>query len=231
MRSGILSPGLGIGAGEGKLRMGVNPEQPKYGPPFKPDDSSDSSPPDPDKGKDLWSLVPEVAVPAPWNGQPGPPSFNEDVSSGDDQDSDQPKYIPECPPFHVDLGSLRNGMASMIGTIQAIVPDYEHLKGMVRQSIDNEIYGQHAIVYATPNVNPAGGGVSTSDGGSGPSPIQESAQDFAAVVDPAQERALELIANAVELVGQFIALVDKSGQSYGEADRNARFPPPPVRQP
>lgn len=209
--------------------MGVKPEQPKYGPAYHPDGSSGSSdpPPDPDKGKDLWSFVPEVAVPAPWNGQPGPPSFNDAQSSDGDHNSEKLKYIPECPPFHVDMGSLRDGMTSMLATVQAIIPEYDDLKAKVRDGIDNDVYGQNATIYATPNANPAGGGAVSESGGSGPSPVQDSARKFAAVINPAQERSLEVIANALEIVGRFIALVDKSGQAYGEADRKARFPAPP----
>jgi hypothetical protein len=60
-----------------------------------------------------------------------------------------------------------------------------------------------------------------------PGPLVKSSRDFADNINPAQEKALAYIANALELTGKFIAGLDTSGIAYSSADRKARFPDPP----
>lgn len=224
--------------------MAKAPESPKYGPPYTPPGSSDSTP-DPDKGKDLWSLVPDLAVPAPWNGQPGPPSFDDDppgdggphgpgdggsVAPDPGGSGDPSDVIPDCPAFHVDLGSLNSGMASILGELQAAIPEYQDLKSAVQSNKDT-VFGQNAIETRTgddPGLASGGGGSGMPAVHTGPSPIQQPARDFAAGINPYQERALEMIANSIEAVGQFVAMVDRSGQAYASGDRKAVFPEAPA---
>jgi hypothetical protein len=40
-------------------------------------------------------------------------------------------------------------------------------------------------------------------------------------------RVLEQIANSCEILGQFTAGLNRAGQSYGQGDRQSRFPDPP----
>jgi hypothetical protein len=60
-----------------------------------------------------------------------------------------------------------------------------------------------------------------------PGPLRENSLAFADGINPAQEKALAYIANALEVAGRFIASLDTSGIAYSSADRKARFPDPP----
>jgi hypothetical protein len=183
---------------------------------------------DPDYGKDLWNLVPQLSVPAPWNGDPGPPSFNNDPPPGDPGSGD-PAVPPVTPvsPISVNLTSLRGSEMNMISEVQSLVADYQALRDDVWATKDT-VFGQNAMVHGTAISNPAGGGAPS--GGNekpSPSPIQGPAHEFANSLNPAQERVLEQIANSIEIVGQFVAGLNKAGQTYGAADRKAKFPEPP----
>ncbi|MFB9835737.1 hypothetical protein [Actinoallomurus acaciae] len=201
--------------------------QPKYGPPYQPPADDGDGPPDPDKGQDFSGEVPNLAVPAPWS-SPGPPSFNEDPPAPPAGAGDPPKDIPDVPGFTVNLASLRGGMNTMLADAQTLVSAYEDLRLGVFGSKDT-VFGQNATV-----TNTTSSAASVVSGGGGnptehvdPSPAAASAVEFAASMNPAQEKVLEFAANAIELVGQFIAGVDRAGQTYAATDRAAMFPPPP----
>lgn len=46
-------------------------------------------------------------------------------------------------------------------------------------------------------------------------------------MNPAMERALLKVGSTIEKLGEYIALLNHSGQIYAEADRKSRFPAPP----
>ncbi|MCO6005342.1 hypothetical protein NE236_10130 [Actinoallomurus purpureus] len=207
---------------------------PKYGPPFQPPKGGNGSS-DPDSGKDFWGDVPDLAVPAPW-GTTGPPSFNDDPSSPAGAGESPPGGIPLTTPISVNLSSLRFAMNSMLSDVKLLVSDYESLKSLVAAQKDT-VFGQNATVTEVGNSLGNAAGQASGGGGSGSgnpqdhtygSQIQPYAQDFAASINPAQEKTLEAIANSLELVGQFIAGVDRAGQTYSHADRLARFPEPRI---
>jgi hypothetical protein len=180
----------------------------------------------PDYGKDLSNLVPHLAVSAPWNGNPGPPSFNDPPPPPQKPGSGDPPPVPPVSPIAANLISLRSGEVNLISETQSLVADYETLRDKVFATKDT-VFGQNAIVHDTAVSNPAGGGAMSGGNSSGPSPIQGPAHEFANSLNPAQERVLEQIANSMEIVGRFIAALNQAGQSYGAADRKARFPEPP----
>jgi hypothetical protein len=122
----------------------------------------------------------------------------------------------------MNMITVRTGLYSIIGELQSAVALYEDLKSFVSANKD-QVFGQHAMV--DPNVTGVENYVP--DGSQDPSEIQGQAQQFADSINPAQEKVLEQIANALEVVGQFVAGVDHAGQSYGQSDRKAMFPPPP----
>jgi hypothetical protein len=197
----------------------VGHSKPKYGPEFKAPEDNGDNPPDPDKGNDFSSEVPHLAVPTPWS-SPGAPSFNEDPPKIP-ADGDPPKDIPDIPFLQVNLASLRGGLNTMIADTQTLVNDYESLRLDVFANKDT-IFGQNAMVEED-----SYGLEYAEASGKWASKIQPQAQEFAASMNPAQEKVLEFAANAIELVGQFIAAVDRAGQTYAAADRAAVFPPPP----
>jgi|tagenome__1003787_1003787.scaffolds.fasta_scaffold20968753_4 hypothetical protein len=201
--------------------------QPKYGPPFEPPAEGGDDSPDPDKGKDFSGEVPHLAVPTPWS-SPGAPSFNEDPPKIPADAGDPPKDIPDISFLQVNLASLRGGLNTMIADTQTLVKSYEDLRLGFFANKDT-VFGQNATVI---NTTHSMAGSWSGGGGSGtqhvdPSPAAAGAAEFAASMNPAQEKALELAANAIELVGQFIAAVDRAGQTYAAVDRAAAFPPPP----
>jgi hypothetical protein len=195
--------------------------QPKYGQPYQP--PKGDGPPDDDKGKDLWGQVPQLAVPAPWNSNP--PSFNEDPPGEQGAAATDP--TPECPPISLSLTSMRSGMSTIISEVTSGVSQYQDLRNAVWNKKDN-VFGQNAIQEDdTPSAASVVSGAPAPQHHEGPSPVQKSAKDFAASINPAQEKVLEQIANALEVVGMFAAGIDRSGQAYGSADRKAKFPEPP----
>jgi len=201
--------------------------QPKYAPPYQRPSGDDDGPPDPDKGKDLWGLVPQLAVPAPWNSNP--PSFNDDPPASPAGGGEPPKDIPPTWEFKVDLGGLRGCMNTLLAQVQPAVNSYQALRDLVFRDKDS-VFGQNATVTTTHEPSAASqvsGGPTQPYNTEDPSPIQNSAREFAASINPAQEKVLQQTANALELVGRFIAGLDRAGQSYGAADRKTEFPEPP----
>jgi hypothetical protein len=205
----------------------VGHSQPKYGPPYQPPADGGDNTPDPDKGKDFSGDVPHLAVPAPWS-SPGAPSFNEDPPAIPAGAGDPPKDIPDIPYFTVNLASLRGGLSTMIADAQALVNAYEDLRLGVFGGKDT-IFGQNATVdeVTTTPGSTANQNVNTYHWDTKASPAAAAAVEFAASMNPAQEKVLEFAANAIELAGQFIAGVDRAGQTYAATDRAAIFPPPP----
>lgn len=202
----------------------TDPINPQYGVPFDPNAGGGGGP-NPDAGKDLSYLVPQLQV--VWGTSPSfnldPP--NKNPSGGDDTSKHD---APPCGPIQVNLSTLRDAEQTMLGASRTVVGDYQALRDKVL-AVKDTVFGQQVTVPPT-----AGSATSTVVGTGvwippdpGPSPIQDTAKKFAAEMNPAQEKALWQIANAIEIAGQYIAAVNRSGQSYGHADRASVFPDPP----
>jgi hypothetical protein len=205
------------------MRDGVtvsDQQQPKYGPAFDPNAGGDGQP-DPDAGKDFGYLVPDLQV--SWS---TPPSFNQDPPDKGGNGEGGGNDVPPCGPFQVHLATLRSAEQRMLGGARTVVGDYKALRSRV-MSVKDTVFGQHAMTE--------GGVVNTGTASQPamqeidpePSPVQDSAKKFASEINPAQEKVLWQIANTVEIVGQYIAAVNRSGQIYGHADRLSVFPDPP----
>jgi hypothetical protein len=205
----------------------TDPIQPKYGPPFDPNSTS-SGGSDSDTGKDLSYLVPDLSV--AW---PAPHSFNEDPpkdangrSSGDSAADD----APSCGDISIDLSTLMSALTSMLGTTRTAVDDFESLRNAFLSTKDT-IYGQEEEPFVGTDAGSGGGSIGTgvSVGTTYNSPVRDPARQFANEINPALEKALFQVGGALEVVGQYIAALDRSGQFYGEADRAAMFPNAPAR--
>jgi phosphoglycerate dehydrogenase-like enzyme len=123
------------------------------------------------------------------------------------------------------MASMRAVLATFVSELQGATASYQELRTAVWSGKDT-VFGQNATI------NPFFAGEGTGlEGANLPeeedSPIRQAAQNFAAQINPLQEKVLEQIANALEVVGQFTAGVDHSGQAYASADRKAKFPAPP----
>lgn len=212
----------------------IEPVVPKYGAPYQPPAEDGDATPDPDKGKDLWPGVSQLAVPDEWVA--GGPSFNDDPVKPDGGSGVDDSPPPDTPPLRMNMASVRGGMATMVGELQALVSSYQALRTLVFDTRDT-VFGQRATT--TVEVTARAGGVikeyyaPTSEEQmfrtrEVRSQINEPATEFAATMNPAQEKTLGQIADAIQAAGQFLAGVDRAGQSYGAADRKSKFPEPPA---
>ncbi|MDH2393569.1 hypothetical protein QCN29_33365 [Streptomyces sp. HNM0663] len=174
---------------------------------------SEPEAPDPDHGKDLGYLVPNVSV--SWGVLPSfnnPPPGSEQQGGGDvDED------VPATPPIRVDLSGVRATEITLISAARTVVDAYQGLREHVL-SVQDDVFGQNdtdlekdPTYYATSAQEV-------------PSQIQPIAREFAASMNPAMERALYFMGTTLELFGEYIALINRTGQTYSEVDRNARFP-------
>lgn len=202
----------------------TKPLTPKYGPAFDPNAQGDSKK-DPDKGKDLSYLVPSERIAPGWS---PPPSYNLDPpnsGSGGGNSGD----APPCGPIRADLSSMRSAETTMLGSARTAIGDYHALRDKV-MSVKDTVFGQQLVDTEPDSYSAAN---QAAEGGPSPydhtekNPMQGPGQKFADSINPAQEKALWQIANALEAVGQYIAAVNTAGQSYGKTDRGAVFPPPP----
>ena len=191
----------------------------------------DEDPIDPDKGDgnedppDLGNTdSPELTV---WDDRPSFDTAPKDIDP--DKGGEEP---PDAPPsskdFSVDLDNLATQIDAMLTTSRSLVTRYENLRTKVLNS--------QATVFGQESTEESNGTFDTSTGSyygedetepDDPSPRQESAKKFAEQMNPAQKKALQHIGGVLELVGEYIALANHSGQVYAEADRNSTFPPPP----
>ena len=165
-----------------------------------------------DKGKDLSDLVPNVSV-----GWGGLPSFNFPPPGASGGGDDNNTEMPTTPPIKVDLGGMRATENSLLSAGRTAVDAYQGLRDNVL-SVKDTVFGQQDTDWvkdATVDQH-----VPTER----PGQIQEMARDFAASMNPVMERALLFLGSTLELYGEYIALLNRTGQTYSEVDRHARFP-------
>ena len=181
----------------------------------------------------LPPFVPAPAPPAPASGGP-------------------PQTINPAEDMRVDLAELRAAEQTMLDAAAPIVDAYNNLRTLF-ESVKDTVFGQQATMTTTTpptSGSVTGGGTdifNTPTTSTGPDPvIQALANAFAngtpaANGQPAQPgindvQAYNLlqIANAMALLGQFIAAMNKAGVAYANADAYSAFPPlgtKPVSQP
>ena len=196
---------------------------PFLAPPFSPPSGDDDAPPDPDNAKNLSYLVPDLHI--AWGTAP---SFNDDPP-GEGGAGAPPKDITVSERFSVNLADMRNVLQEMLTAARPVVDSYETLRKDFESQKDT-VWGQNATqVYNDPVVQSIAESPSTAQTEQR-LPIQDYAHQFARELNPSAEKAMWRFANAMEVVGQFIAALDHAGQTYGFADRHSRFPPPGTKQ-
>lgn len=182
------------------------------------DDSGETGP---DHGADLSNLVPQDKV--AWG---EPPSFNDDPKdSGSGGDTPPQTDVEPSGDLKVDLSSMRTAEKGMLAEARGAVAKYEEVRAKVFATKDS-VFGQGAKEPGRYVWNAASQGSSWQEGGD--NPFAEAGETFAADMNPAQERALLQVGSALEKLGEYIALINHSGQVYGHTDRESRFPPPPT---
>ncbi|GAA0370636.1 hypothetical protein NE235_35560 [Actinoallomurus spadix] len=192
--------------------------------PFDPNDHSDDSAVPPNLGN-TDSPVLKVA----WASRP---SFNTDPTfsqDGGDSAGSPPAPDGDAKDFSVNFGKLGDGVNKMLTTAGGLVTQYENLRSHVLSS-EGTVFGQTSTVTAASDTYDAGSHTWTHhDNTTGPTVFAKPAQEFAAQMNPAQEKTLQAIGAALELFGEYIALVNHSGQVYAAADRHSLFPAPPTK--
>ncbi|GAB2799976.1 hypothetical protein GCM10027176_00030 [Actinoallomurus bryophytorum] len=136
-----------------------------------------------------------------------------------------PGSEPDAEDFSINLQRVGTQVDSMLGVSRELVTEYETLRAKVLGS-ESTVFGQNTHARAQTYQ-----GYTTFDSGYSdqPSGWVAPAKDFAAKMNPAQEKTLQSIGAALELVGEYIALVNHSGQIYAQADRSSYFPDPPPK--
>ncbi|WP_327365078.1 hypothetical protein [Streptomyces sp. NBC_01217] len=184
---------------------------------------------DPDAGKDLGNTVPTMSV-----GWDTPPSFN--VDPGGQTGGQSASDVVDSGPIRFDAGTVRATENTLLAQSRNAVFNYEAL----RQKVDGAVHGQFWGPAAPPPPISSGqytGGQTPGGTGWSPSPqesddndqrtLAEIGEEFARHINPAMQKALAMQSNSLELLGNFIAMINNAGQSYARVDRASRFPEPP----
>ena len=131
---------------------------------------------------------------------------------------------PLAASFSVSLPSVKSTESAMLTPTSDLVTTYNSLESGVQSDISGgTIFGQQA----TYRVVPVG-----YHGSAGPAqqladqPLQQAGQQFAEQINPAMTRALRAVADSVETIGIFIAMLNNAGQIYTTADKNSVLPAP-----
>ncbi|MFH8981694.1 hypothetical protein [Streptomyces varsoviensis] len=205
----------------------TDPITSKYDTTPLPDGDGDDKP-SPDHNKNLDGLVPTDKV--AWT---APPSFNDDPKDiGSDSGSEAPQnnYTPSGD-FKIDPSSLRTAEKSMLTEAKGGVEKYEEVRKKV-MAVKGTVFGQGAQTKVTKgemHTSLASGYDPSAGTHYERNPFADSAEKFAADINPAQERALLQVGSALEKLGEYIALLNHSGQVYGHTDRKSNFPAPPSK--
>jgi hypothetical protein len=107
----------------------------------------------------------------------------------------------------------------MLDATSAVVDAYNPVEAQVQSVISSDsFFGQWAEPpgyreVATPTSMPN-------------DPLSQAAQEFAAQINPVMTRALRSVADSMQAVGIYIAMLNASGQAYTSADKNSAVPAP-----
>jgi hypothetical protein len=177
-----------------------------------------------DNGKDLSSLVPVDRV--AWT---APPSFNVDPTDLPGAGSGATTTLTEpSGDLKIDLGALRTAENGMLTQARGAVAKYEEVRAKV-EAVKGHVFGQGAQdANDHSGYTSLAAGYDPQAGKTHDNPFAASGVTFAAEMNPAQERALLQIGSTLEQLGEYIALLNHSGQVYAETDRQSRFPDPPA---
>ncbi|MCO5974951.1 hypothetical protein [Actinoallomurus soli] len=205
-------------------------DQNPYTPDFSGSDDSNNSD---DSPPDILGNTQSPKVTVAWDAHR---SFNDAPNDPNGGDSQSTTGGDDAQDFSVNFATLGSQINSMLTKTKTLVTEYESLRTKVLGSEDT-VFGQTSML---PGQGPAtfvngNGGTGfwspNSDESQKPSPtaFAEPAKKFAAEMNPHQEKALQAIGATLELVGEYIALVNYSGQVYSAADRKSKFPDPPSK--
>lgn len=194
-------------------------------PPPGDDDSQgeDSAEDFPDEGKDLSDQVPDVNV--LWL---SPPSFNQDPGGGSSGGDDGGNDAPATTSYSIDTGSVRSAEENMLQSSQDAINSYKQLQERVQSAKKggDDVFGENLKHTESPGSSFAGG---TPQGNPQTTSSQFAGDEFAATMNPVQEKVLAEIGGLLETTGEYIAMINRAGQGFAQADRESQFPEPPPR--
>lgn len=159
-----------------------------------------------------------------------PPSFNDDPKDGEAGGTKPGANEAETTAdLKIDLEAMRTAERSMLAETRGAVDKYEELRKKVA-AVKDHVFGQGA---QDDNAQGEGhtslaSGYDPSVGGKHDNPFAAAATQFGQDINPVQDRALLQIGSTLEKLGEYIALLNHSGQVYAHTDRESRFPPPPA---
>lgn len=191
--------------------------------------SDDGSIDDPDAGKDLSNLVPTMGV-----GWTAPPSFNLDPNGGAGG-GQSVSNVADSGPILFDGPTVRATENTLLSEGRNAISDYETLRARVDAVVhtpnfwapkhpDSPIAAMNTG-SATPNT---GYYQSKEDrDNQDQETLAQIGEEFGRHIGPAMQKALAMQSNSFQLLGNFVAMINNSGQSYGRVDRASRFPEPP----
>ncbi|MEV5753965.1 hypothetical protein AB0L00_39645 [Actinoallomurus sp. NPDC052308] len=159
------------------------------------------------------------------------PSFNVNPKDIDEDSGGSPGGDAsggDAGDFKVGYEALGTQVNEMLDRARKLVDQYEKLRSKV-QSTEGSIFGQNSTVkHDGMNFNYSDGTWGgTGEDWTSPSDFAEPAKQYADQMNPIQHATLHQVGGSLELVGEYIALVNHSGQVYAAADRHSAFPPPP----
>ncbi|MFF4243532.1 hypothetical protein ACFYY2_03550 [Streptomyces sp. NPDC001822] len=193
------------------------------------DDHGGSTIDDPDAGKDLSHLVPTMGV-----GWTAPPSFNLDPNGGTGG-GQSVGTVADSGPILFDAATVRATENTLLTQGRNAVANYETLRARVDAVVHSAAFWgpKHPdspvaamnTGSATPNTGYYQSQKDRDDGDT--ETLAQIGDEFARHIGPAMQKALAMQSNALELLGNYVAMINNSGQSYGRVDRASRFPEPP----
>lgn len=127
--------------------------------------------------------------------------------------------------FRVALSTVQGAEDTMLSASSTIVNAYNTLEQQVQSAIaEPNLFGQEATVTAH-ILGPGARPIATPPHYFNDVPLQQAGQQFAEQIDPAMTRALRAVADTMQTVGIFIAMLNNAGQIYTTADKNSAVPP------
>ncbi len=145
-------------------------------------------------------------------------------------------YVLPGLPFAIDLGELRTAEQSILTATSNAVTDYATLKNQVAAALASpDLFGQNVVTYSSAS-NPSSWGDHHPDPTAAETVESDTDYDAEATQYAAQFNAemtltLQGVASALEVIGQFTALLNNAGQAYAQADHNSAIEVPTVAVP
>lgn len=186
---------------------------------------------DPASGEGSGQPAPTMAV-----GWENPPSFNgtDELPKGEGEGEAE---VAASGPFRFDAVAVRAAENVLLAQSRSAVADYEALRARTEAVAQGG--GSWGPELPPPPVASYNWNVSPGASNGAPSMeeqeyldkrlLAEIGDEFALHINPAMRDALNMVSNSLQLVGDYIAMVNASGQLYSRLDRAVRFPEPPAR--